>query len=280
MMAQQSKTWWGQKFIKALESFCDPNRLRRGRSYANPRKIINFERHQGDVLAHVRGSVNPYFGVYKEPLYTTEVKIVPIPKKDWTKIIQKLSTNASFVSRLLLNEIPENIQDCFEEAGYNFLPHSSQDFQTDCTCPDWSNPCKHIAGVCYWLAEELDHDPFLLFELRGLSRDALQKELRKTPLGNALASGLVGEEIEPEPVESYCTVPQTKTLPNSISLKEFWLGSQRIPEAPPSRGGAPVPGIVVKKQGDNPEFWDGDRSFLETMDEIYERVRTKYKNVF
>lgn len=278
-MARQSKTWWGQKFIKALESFCDPNRLKRGRSYANPRKIVNFERNKGDILAHVRGSVNPYFGVYKEPLYATEVKIVPIPKKDWTKIIKKLSTNAGFVSRLLLNEIPENIEDCFEEAGYNFLPRSSQDFKTDCTCPDWSNPCKHIAGVCYWLAEELDHDPFLLFELRGLSRDALQKELKKTPLGNALASGLVAEEIEPEPVESYYTVPQTKAAPNSMSLKEFWLGSQRIPEAPPSRGGTQVSGIVVKKQGDNPEFWDSDRSFLETMDEIYERVRTKYKNV-
>ncbi|NMG60185.1 hypothetical protein E1H12_17090 [Geitlerinema sp. P-1104] len=278
-MAQQSKTWWGQKFIEALESFCDPNRLKRGRSYANSRKIIDFEKNKGEVLARVRGSVNPYFGVYKEPLYKTEVKIAPIPKKDWTKIIQKLSTNASFVSRLLLNEIPENIEDCFEEAGYNFLPHSSQDFQTDCTCPDWSNPCKHIAGVCYRLAEELDHDPFLLFELRGLSREALQKELKKTPLGNALASGLVEDTVEPEPVESYYTVPQSQAVPDSLSLKEFWLGSKRIPEAPPSRGGASVSGIVVKKQGDNPEFWDGDRSFLETMDDIYERVRTKYKNV-
>ncbi|MFP4220864.1 MAG: SWIM zinc finger family protein [Phormidium sp.] len=279
-MAGQSKTWWGQKFIKALESFCDPNRLKRGRSYANPRKIINFERNKGDVLAHVRGSVNPYFGVYKEPLYKTEVKISPIPKKDWTKIIQKLSTNASFVSRLLLNEIPENIEECFEDAGYNFLPYSSQDFKTDCTCPDWSNPCKHIAGVCYLLAEELDNDPFLLFELRGLTRDALQKELMKSPLGKALASGLVEEDIEPEPVDSYYTIPKTKAVPDSVSLKEFWLGSQRIPETPPSHEGAQVSGIVVKKQGDNPAFWDSDRSFLETMDEIYERVRNKYKNVF
>ncbi len=43
----------------------------------------------------------------------------------------------------------------------------------------------------------------LLFELRGLSREALQKELKKTPLGNALASGLVEDKVEPEPVESY-----------------------------------------------------------------------------
>ena len=33
-MAQFSRTWWGQRFIAALEQFTDPARLGRGRSYA------------------------------------------------------------------------------------------------------------------------------------------------------------------------------------------------------------------------------------------------------
>src|SRR5437868_4607494 len=68
-----------------------------------------------------------------------------------------------------------------------FLPHSESDFVTDCSCPDWANPCKHIAGVYYLLASALDRDPFLMFELRGLSRDDLHAELVRSPLGQILS---------------------------------------------------------------------------------------------
>lgn len=279
-MSQFSKTWWGQMFIEALEGFTESNRLGRGRSYARNGKILNYKSKKGKITAKVRGSINPYFGVYKEPRYNVEIEIPVIPKKDWTKIIQKLSTNASFVSKLLLNEVPENIETSFQGTGYHFLPHSRRDFQTECSCPDYSNPCKHIAGVCYLFAAELDRDPFLLFELRGLSRDDLKAELMKTPLGQALAEGLADETSEPKPVDSYYTTPLPQGIPQSVSLQEFWLGSQRTPEAPPSRLGGNVSGVVVKKQGDFPPFWNSDRSFLETMDEIYARVRTKHKNLF
>ncbi len=42
-----------------------------------------------------------------------------------------------------------------------------------------------LGGVA---SPDLDQDPFLLFELRGLSRDDLQKELAKSPLGHALST--------------------------------------------------------------------------------------------
>ena len=55
----------------------------------------------------------------------------------------------------------------------------------DCSCPDYADPCKHFAGVYYRLAGRLDGDPFLLFELRGLSRERLHRALSATPLGKA-----------------------------------------------------------------------------------------------
>ena len=36
-----------------------------------------------------------------------------------------------------------------------------------------------------------------------------------------------------------------------------------------------VPALLVKKQGDYPPFWHKDNSFVEAMEELYERVRTK-----
>jgi uncharacterized Zn finger protein len=74
-MAQFSRTWWGQRFITALEKLMDSGRLSRGRSYARNGKVLNFEIKGGLITAQVRGSVNPYFGVYKEPLYVTPLTL-------------------------------------------------------------------------------------------------------------------------------------------------------------------------------------------------------------
>ena len=277
-MKQFSRTWWGQKFIQSLESFTDPARLGRGRSYARGGKILEFGVTKGKITATIRGSINPYFGVYKEPRYHTEIELVPIASKNWSKIIQHLSTKASFVAKLLLNEVPENIEASFVEVNQNLLPHKRKDFNTSCSCPDWSNPCKHIAGLCYRFAAELDEDPFLLFELRGLSREALQSELAKTPLGKALAIGLLPDELSPNPISSYYTKPQTQSPSPTITLKDFWLGSKRLPSTIESSE-TQISGMLVKKQGDFPPFWHQDRSFIEVMEELYQRVKSKNRNV-
>ena len=279
-MAEFSRTWWGQKFITAIESFTDSARLGRGRSYARGGKILEFEVNKGQIEATIRGSVNPYFGVYTEPRYHTVVKIKAIAKKDWSKIIQNMATNASFVSKLLLNEVPENIESSFKEVNQNLLPYSSKDFQTSCSCPDWSNPCKHIAGLCYRFASELDENPFLIFELRGLTQEQLHQELAKTPLGRALIAGLKTEELAPVPVTSYYTKPQINQVNTPTSLKEFWQGKTITPTESTETQETNISAILVKKAGDFPAFWHRDASFITTMEELYQRVKSKNRDVF
>jgi uncharacterized Zn finger protein len=166
-MANMSRTWWGQKFIAALEDFTDAGRLSRGRSYARGNKVKHFEIIEGSAVAQVRGSVNPYFGVYEEPLYTTAIDFQPISKAKWAAIIALIAAKASLISRLMLNEIPETIEEPFAALGLGLLPQGEKDFDTHCSCPDWSNPCKHIAGVHYLLAARIDQDPFLLLSCGG-----------------------------------------------------------------------------------------------------------------
>lgn len=279
-MGEFSRTWWGQKFITAIESFTDAARLGRGRSYARGDKILEFAVNQGEIEATIRGSVNPYFGVYQEPRYHTVVKIKPIPQKDWSKIIQSMAKNASFVSKLLLNEVPENIESSFRAVNQNLLPQNESDFQTSCSCPDYSNPCKHIAGLCYRFASELDEEPFLLFELRGLTQDKLHQELAKTPLCRALIAGLKTQELTPMTVASYYTRPQKNQFNSATSLKEFWQGKTIVPPPLSETRETNISGILVKKAGDFPEFWHRDRSFIATMEELYQRVKTKNRDVF
>jgi uncharacterized Zn finger protein len=273
-MAQFTRSWWGNKFIAALEKFTDSGRLGRGRSYARGGKVKSFEIKGSRVIAEVRGSVNPYFGVYKEPLYITQIKLQPISPAQWKTAIAHIAAKASFISKLLLNEMPDDIETAFTELGIPFLPNSRKDFKTDCSCPDDSNPCKHIAGVYYLVAAQLDQDPFLLFELRGLSKVALQKELSKTPLGMSLSAELNEQTVEPIAVESYYTRPTMQVIDN-VTLKDFWQGSKRLPQTIDVGTPSVVSAIAIKKQGDYPAFWTKDHSFIETMEEFYERIKAK-----
>lgn len=274
-MPKFSRTWWGDRFIQALEAFTDDNRLKRGRSYATGGKVKSFEIDLNKITAKVRGSVNPYFGVYKEPTYNIEIQITPIAKTRWNEAIQKLSSKASIISRLLLNEVPENIEDTFSNLGLHLLPHSSQDFKTKCSCPDYANPCKHIAGVYYLVASQLDNNPWLLFELRGLSKAELQAKLADSPLGKALSEELNTKEIPLELYNSLYTKLEKQSLNQMPNAREFWLGTKRLLQTIEVATPGSICAILIKKQGDFPDFWHNDASFIETMEELYQRVKTK-----
>ncbi|MFO1430893.1 MAG: SWIM zinc finger family protein [Candidatus Competibacteraceae bacterium] len=276
-MAALTRTWWGKRFIAALEGFTDPGRLGRGRSYARSSRIQKFSIRQGQVKATVEGNINPYFGVYKTPYYSTTVEMIPIAENRWPDIIKHLAGHAGIVAKLLMNEMPDEIEEAFTKLGVHLLPRSGKDFKTQCSCPDYYNPCKHIAGLCYFFANKLDQDPFLLFELRGLPRNKLRDELAKTPLGKALAQSLEATELPLQPVESYYTRPQRIPM-ESCSYDRFWSGEHRLSTTLEPLPPLPVlPAVLVRKGGDYPPFWQQDRSFIEVMSEFYERVRKQLK---
>jgi len=156
--------------------------LSRGRSYASGGRILEFKITKGKIEATVRGSVNPYFGVYKEPKYKTVIEVKPIPPDGWARAIARLSAKASFVSKLLLGEIPTNVEEVFPKLDLHLLPFSRVDFKTSCSCPDYSNPCKHIAGLCYRVASELDSEPFPLISTAGHLEGRPANRIAKNPL--------------------------------------------------------------------------------------------------
>lgn len=274
-MSKFSRTWWGKKFIAVLEQFSDPGRLSRGRSYANNGKVKNFEIIGGIVTAQVRGSINPYFGVYKEPLYITTIEFQAISAAKWAAAIALIASKASFISRLLLNEMPDNIEEEFALLGLNLLPRSRKDFDISCSCPDWGNPCKHIAGIYYLVAAELDRDPFKLFELRGLSRQDLHSELVKSPLGQALSAELQLAQRAPQSVLFYHTRPLIVEPESLNGLRDFWQGNKRLPPTIEPLPQVLVSGVPVKKQGEFPAFWHRENSFIEAMETLYKQVITK-----
>ncbi|WP_254721699.1 hypothetical protein [Kovacikia minuta] len=115
--------------------------------------------------------------------------------------------------------------------------------------------------------------------MRGISKQDLQAELRKSPLGEILSAELNQSDLAPVKSESYYTRPKTDSSQVPVDLKQFWSGAKRLPQTIDLPAQNALPAILIKKQGDFPPFWNKDHSFIETMEGFYERVRTKNRDV-
>jgi len=188
--------------------------------------------------------------------------------KDWGKIVGILSKEAIFVAKLLTGEMPKDIEEVFEKASLSLFPESVKDLKTSCSCPDWSNPCKHIAAVYYLLGEEFDRDPFLIFKLRGIEKEELIGMLRvKEKKGEAekMVSEILSprEEVEPLPIER-------DKFWNGEAITDDFFGEVSIPE---------VHGAIPKRLGSFP-FWRGEENFLYVIEKIYSNSSLIGLNIF
>ncbi len=84
------------------------------------------------------------------------------------------------LAALLDGEMPAQLVDAARQAGVPLLPQPTE-LDPDCSCPDWGYPCKHAAALCYAIAATIDTDPFVLFALRGRSREGGPRPTARTP---------------------------------------------------------------------------------------------------
>ena len=158
-------SWWARRWVQALEKFSVGSRLARGRSYARRGQVVSIDVGPGEVAASVQGS-------RKRP-YRVSIAVATLPGSDLHKLYAALAERPAFAASLLAGRMPENIEDAFGDVGLSLFPSRKSDLDTDCSCPDFANPCKHIAAVYLLLGEEFDRDPFLIFRMRGIERDEL-----------------------------------------------------------------------------------------------------------
>ena len=261
------KSWWAKRWIQVLEGFDIGARLSRGRSYARRGQVLSVDIEKGIVEASVQGS--------RARPYQVEIRVTELSAADWETLAGALSVRAIFVASLLAGQMPENIEEVFRGAGLSLFPTDSGDLQTDCSCPDWSNPCKHIAAVYYLLGEEFDRDPFLVFKLRGAEREELMGLIgsRSVAIGgpgdpDTDGALLAEEESEPLPAE-----------PISAELEEFW---GQVSAEDDTGGGVRIPpfsAALPRRLGNFP-FWQGKDGFLLALEEVYRKASPTGLDVF
>ncbi|HEX4064099.1 MAG TPA: SWIM zinc finger family protein [Streptosporangiaceae bacterium] len=162
--------WWSRRFIGVLESLGMSGRLARGRNYARRGQVLGFELTTGYVTAQVQGS--------RPKPYQVRLQVLPLTARQWQRVEQALGAQALFRAKLLAGEMPHEIEDVFAACGTPLFPRSAADLEMSCSCPDWEVPCKHLAAVCYVLAEAFDDDPFAMLAWRGRGREDLLGSLR------------------------------------------------------------------------------------------------------
>ena len=183
--------WWAKRWTQTLEAFRIGSRLDRGRSYARRGQVMSVDVQPGGVTAKVQGS-------RKRP-YDVSIEVRTISPPDWERLQEAIAEQPIIAASLLSGRMPDNIEECFLAVGLSMFPDSRDDLETDCSCPDWSNPCKHVAAVYLLLGEEFDRDPFLIFRMRGMDReDLLGPEFRRSAQ-TLEGPALPAEPLPPEP---------------------------------------------------------------------------------
>src|SRR5262249_39437876 len=68
--------------------------------------------------------------------------------------------------------LAKGVMDRVCREGDGLFPQPSE-IKLSCSCPDWADMCKHVAGALYGIGARLDTEPRLLFELRGVDESEL-----------------------------------------------------------------------------------------------------------
>ena len=179
-----------------------------------------------------------------------------------------MASQALFAAKLLAGEMPTNIEEAFHAVHLSLFPTAASDLETDCSCPDWANPCKHIAAVYYLLAERFDEDPFLIFKLRGRNKEQIISTLRT-------------KRIETLPSESVPSSASDAAHDDNVPLLEnnldtFWQAGEGLTTFTINPDTPRIDKAILKRLGDAPFTIDG-RNLTALLSRAYDMVDASLK---
>ncbi len=247
------ETWWSRRFIELLESFGAGSRLKRGRTYARAGQVVELEVEPGVVLAKVQGS--------RYSPYRVRIRFEALSESQWRRAEKAMASQALPLAKLLAGEMPHDVEELFASCKLALFPRSAGELAATCTCPDWENPCKHIAAAYYILAERFDEDPFLIFTWRGRDREELVQRLRarRAPAGRGAESNAPSAKA-PEVSES--------GAPLSTVLDSFWSCGPELEALHVNPLAGEAPDALLRQLGPAP-VEAGGRNLVELLAPAY-----------
>ena len=243
-------TWWSQRFIELLEAFGVGSRLQRGRNYARRGQVVELEVDPGVVIAKVQGS--------RYTPYRVRIRGKALTEQQWRRVERAMAARALPLAQLLAGEMPHDIEDVFTSCKLTLFPRSNAELKASCTCPDWENPCKHIAAAYYILAERFDEDPFLIFAWRGRDKDELLGRLRAQR----------GASRQPRSAGARPAQPQPGFPSLADRLDSFWRSGPGLAKLHVTPLASEAPDALLRQLGPAPVDVGG-QSLVEVLAPAY-----------
>jgi uncharacterized Zn finger protein len=161
--------WWVEQWMELINTFRFKKRLERAWDYARSGNVVSIRFEGRRVHARVQGSG-------EEP-YKVKLWLDVLNDEDWGYVLEALSQKARWSAQLLAGIMPQDIERAFAASGKRLFPFKLQEIRSECSCPDKTNPCKHVSAVYYLMGDRFSEDPFVLFQLRGRTRSQLLADL-------------------------------------------------------------------------------------------------------
>jgi uncharacterized Zn finger protein len=241
-------SWWGRRWLDVLETLNLGGRLQRARTYARKGQVLNIDIEPGSVHADVQGS--------RPKPYRISIGVKQLAANETQRLAAELAKSPYFLAKLMTREMPQDIETLFAAARVSLFPSRASELRTDCSCPDWSNPCKHIAAVYYLLGEEFDRDPFLIFRLRGLDTTAMLATI-----------GPIETEPETQP-DVHPEINSWKLARGEAAPESFWEGSRPEVDLTASAVSKENAAPLLRRLGNLP-FWRGQEPLFDTLEPTY-----------
>ncbi|MFP5501852.1 MAG: SWIM zinc finger family protein, partial [Candidatus Sericytochromatia bacterium] len=222
--------------------------------YAEEGRVVSFGLETGRIRARAQGTrIDPY---------EVTIGLKPLPDMDWDLVVEIMSCQALYTAQLLSGEMPQDVEDVFDAAQASLFPRYKDDITAHCNCPDMANPCKHIAAVYFMMAEAFDKDPFLIFHLRGRSRDALLAMLRAQRAAEAQAMPIAVETMDA----------------GSLEPLRFWQAGEELEAVSIQIHQPQIPGGNARRLG-RPPFWRSPADPITRLAEVYETIGKRARDV-
>ena len=224
----------------------------------------------GQVTASVQGSRTKPYRVF--------IEIRVLTALEWDAAEAVMASSASFLAKLLAGDMPDEIEEAFAESSGTLFPASADGFESACSCPDWENPCKHVAAVYFLLAEAFDRDPFLIFAWRGRDKDELLAGLRARRRG----PGSAQEAGRSDPTEAQrvpegdrfgwpVADPDRAAAPQETDPAWPWGREEALATIEIRPRLAVAPDLVLRQLDPTPLADDGTR-IIEALRPLYEAI--------
>lgn len=196
------EAWWRKRWITWMEAMQLGARLGRGRNYAQSGQVFKLDVAPGIIRAEVQGA---------DPTpYTLSIEMPPL---DEETVWQCLCDAPVYMAQVAAHTIPFALQERFAQQGISLFPEKRSDVTFNCSCKDWTRPCKHLLAVLFLFADAIASDPLLLFRFRGILFPEGEPDL--TP-----------QVLPTEKLLHLHPTPDAATVPRRLGSLPYWRGTE------------------------------------------------------